>query len=93
MAEKTYFKLNHRIINCIFLWPHILTYFIALNVNNILKYPGRSTKYMSCIIYDTQGTRGLTGPLVQENKWKEKSFKMAAMTAILDFLSKQFKLF
>ena len=35
----------------------------------------------------------LTGPLVQENKWKEKSFKMAAMTAILDFLSKQFKLF
>ena len=35
----------------------------------------------------------LTGPLVQENKWKEKSFKMATMTAILDFLSKQFKLF
>ena len=35
----------------------------------------------------------LTGLLVQENKWKEKSFKMAAMTAILDFLSKQFKLF
>ena len=35
----------------------------------------------------------LTGPLVQENKWKEKSFKMATMTAILVFLSKQFKLF
>ena len=34
-----------------------------------------------------------TGPLVQENKWKKKSFKMAAMTAILDFRSKQFKLF
>ena len=34
-----------------------------------------------------------TCPLVQENKWKKKSFKMAAMTAILDFRSKQFILF
>ena len=34
-----------------------------------------------------------TGPLVQENKQKKKSFKMAAMMAILDFWSKQFKLF
>ena len=33
-----------------------------------------------------------TGPLVQENK-RKKSFKMAAMMAILDFRSKQFKLF
>ena len=57
--KKIYFKLNHRIINCTFLWPHILTYFIALNINNILKHPGRGTKYMSCIIYDTWGTRGL----------------------------------
>ena len=34
-----------------------------------------------------------TGPLVQENKQKKKSFKMAAMEAILDFRSTQFKLF
>ena len=34
-----------------------------------------------------------TGPLVQENKRKEKSFQMAAITAILDYRSKQFKLF
>ena len=33
------------------------------------------------------------GPLVQEISEKKKSFKMAAMTAILDFQSKQFKLF
>ena len=34
-----------------------------------------------------------TGPLVQEKKRKKKSFKMAALMAILDFRSKQLKLF
>ena len=72
MVEKTYFKLNHRLINCIFLWPHILTYFIALNINNILKYPGHGTKYMSCIIYDTRGTRELINVLLQ--RWNPSYF-------------------
>ena len=83
MAEKTNLNLNHRIFSCFFILPYIKTFCLAFDINSIIKYPGHSTKNMSCIIYDTWGTKGLTAEIAHQQRVSQAYWSVVNLSTVI----------